>query len=325
MFVATVLVFSALTTSMASSGIAHHIFDELSLLQAAAFSNVSAGPRAHEFCPQYYDFSMQENAGFPGFIDNCLEEITETPGFYAGLNDPYSNLITRCTSEIITNHFLDNTGGWFSGVGPSKTRDVGGICHAKIFAPKCTGSRLARGCREMAKQFPLYRAWTSGTEFSNPYGGYWGMDDPSSMTKEHYRATYAICEDWNPQMDSITRAFLADGACGQYVIIGNGESVSCPKPPFERFEFSTSMQIAFCTFKRHYEPGFSNPVYFDPNTDVFSWDDGAGGAGGAGVNVLVPEGYYPGDLVNFDFEGTNYEVTVPEGVYAGEEFHVDLR
>ena len=74
---------------------------------------------------------------------------------------------------------------------------------------------------KLTEALTVYRVFT-GANARARIGSWWSHSNPKGQTKADYRKNYAICHDWNPDMDTMVKCTLEVGTILAY---GAGEAV----------------------------------------------------------------------------------------------------
>lgn len=107
---------------------------------------------------------------------------------------------------------------------------MGGVCTGKVYS--------------VTKEIPVYRVWNGAGAGAlaerdpSPLGRWWSFSKPRRNV-EDYRKDNAICTDWTPYLNRLTRCTLQRGAL---IMVGPGQSAHC-KDPNEQYEQSDVNQV----------------------------------------------------------------------------------
>jgi len=214
----------------------HEYAEELKRGWSADLDNatLTSGLPMSTSCPIGFDTTDATNKASFNFADKCLQTVNPHQ-LAAGDLSALASCTGRHANSIKTGQDrveFDTKG----------TSAEGSICDAKVYKVRCDGGKLRPGCDSVK----LWRGYTKSKK--NQWGAYWAAGNPKSLNKKTYRERYAICDGWNPGLDGVWSAVLNNNACGSYVMIGNGESVTnCPDPS-QQFAYSPYLQVVMCAY-----------------------------------------------------------------------------
>lgn len=110
------------------------------------------------------------------------------------------------------------------------------------------------------RELPVFRVYSSSRAARARLGQWWTHNKPSTaQSRKDYQRHYAVCTDWNPEMDTLVSCRLKAGAI---FALGPGESVSagaCAKKTefYKRDLPGSYLQLFIIDAYRH--PGLKCP------------------------------------------------------------------